>query len=191
MVNEDILTSLRNAVDHGEPLENAIKLALNSGYNQKDVQEAAQFISGGTITSFQPKSSEVLSMPSQKTLISKEPVYMTPNKLPPIQSPPDIQSPQQKFQPIEQRNNNFLQDISTIKENVSTGYNNDTNTYVSSYSSNASNNSSISEEINKMKPHESHAKEILLLVTLLLLIGVLISTFIFKDQLLKLFSSLS
>ena len=39
MVAEEIITSLRNAVEHGDSLESAIQLAINSGYNAKDVQE--------------------------------------------------------------------------------------------------------------------------------------------------------
>jgi hypothetical protein len=217
MVNEDILTSLRNAVDHGESLENAIRLALNSGYNQRDVQEAAQFVSGGTITNFQTQPSERLAMPSQKKPFSQNPVLLKnppsqaqpqiqpkfENPLPQIQSQPKIENslsqirtqpqpitnPPLQFQPIQQQTpdqNSLMQDLSDIKQNISTGYTTSDSGYVSSSSS----SSSLSQEIDKMKPHENYIKEIILLVVLLVLVGVLISTFIFKDQLLGLFTGL-
>ena len=47
MVNEDIVTALRNAVDKGEPLESAAKIMINSGYNPREIHEASQFIGGG------------------------------------------------------------------------------------------------------------------------------------------------
>jgi len=225
MVNEDILTSLRNAVDHGDSLENAIKLALNSGYNSRDVQEAAQFVSGGTITNFQTQPSERLAMPAQKKLFSQNPVLLKsppPQYLPQVQpqsqsttniplqpqSQPQSQTQSQtqsqprtqsttdtplQFQPIQQQTpnqNSLMQDLSDIKQNISTGYTNSGSGsgYVSSSSSSSS--PSLSQEIEKMKPHENYIKEIILLVVLLLLVGVLISTFIFKDQLLGLFTGI-
>ena len=33
MVNEDIITGLKNAVARGESLQNAVQILMNSGYN--------------------------------------------------------------------------------------------------------------------------------------------------------------
>ena len=46
MVNEDIVTALRNAVNGGESLESAINVMITSGYDKQEVIEAAQFVAG-------------------------------------------------------------------------------------------------------------------------------------------------
>ena len=61
MVNEDIITSLRNAINNGEQLEEAIKIMVNSGYNLKEVQEASKFVGNGIIQMIEPKSDEELA----------------------------------------------------------------------------------------------------------------------------------
>ena len=44
MVNEEIVTALRNAIDRGETLESAANILIISGYNDKEVIEASQFV---------------------------------------------------------------------------------------------------------------------------------------------------
>lgn len=68
MVNEDIVTSLRNAVQHGESLQEAMNILVHSGYNINEVQEASKFVTNApqTIGSMQVKPEQELIMPSQK-----------------------------------------------------------------------------------------------------------------------------
>lgn len=50
MVNEDIVTALRNAVNNGESLDSAVQIMINSGYDSKEVHEASQLIGSGVIS---------------------------------------------------------------------------------------------------------------------------------------------
>jgi len=108
MVKEDIVTSLKNAIDRGESLQSAINVMINSGYNSKDVQEASKFV-GGAIQNLQPKSEEHLTMPNQKNILPK--VF----KKTPTQKPAPIQKPIQKTQPPTQK----LQQTSQTKPSQS------------------------------------------------------------------------
>jgi hypothetical protein len=66
MVNEEILTALRNAVDRGESLEQAVRIMINSKYNPAEVREAANYVSSGALQSLQPKPDEEFTMPTEK-----------------------------------------------------------------------------------------------------------------------------
>ena len=178
MVAEEIITSLRNAVEHGDSLESAIQLAINSGYNAKDVQEAAQYVSGGTIN-FTPKPGEQLAMPAQKKIISGNPVSaITPQQNKFLQ-------PLHPAQPITNQITNIRQDDQAIKQNISYGsvYENPSNQQMQS-------GPSFYNELSNIKPKESYTKEIILLIFLIFLVGVLIASFLFKEEILKFFSSL-
>ena len=55
MVNEDIVTALKNAIDRGESLESAMQILINSGYGLQDVEEASYYISKGAISMTEKK----------------------------------------------------------------------------------------------------------------------------------------
>lgn len=79
MLNEDIVTALKNAVDRGESLDSAIQMMINSGYESKEVQEASHFISRGVSTVFEPKYDEHLTMPQHKgTYLNNKPKQIQP-----------------------------------------------------------------------------------------------------------------
>lgn len=65
MPNEEILIALKNALDHGDSLESAIQIMINSGYSAAEVQETANFVSAGSIN-LQAEPEEELVMPEQK-----------------------------------------------------------------------------------------------------------------------------
>ena len=48
MVNEDIVTALKNAVERGQDLESTMQVMISSGYNPKDIKEASNYIGGLT-----------------------------------------------------------------------------------------------------------------------------------------------
>jgi hypothetical protein len=203
MVVEDIITSLKNAVEHGDSLENAMQLAINSGYNARDVQEAAQYVSGSSANYLQPKPSEQLSMPAQKSFVTGNIVKTSPQpqvKIQAQQPSPQVQPQQfqqplkqplqsisitnqpksQPTQPINNQISGIRQDSNAIKENISSGY---------VYQSQP--NTSIYNEIKQIKPaKESYIKEIILIIILIMLVLVLISSFIFKDQIINFLNSL-
>lgn len=86
MVNEDIVTSLRNAVNNGEALETAMNTLINSGYDSREVEEASQFISGGVMPSLQTDR-ETNFQPQQQILKPTQPALQK-------------QSLQKTFQPL-------------------------------------------------------------------------------------------
>jgi len=171
MVNEDILTALKNGVQKGEPLETAIKIAINSGYNPREVKEAANYVGQGTLSSLHTKPTEHLAMPSKKSFFSfrkksKKPKNKIQMPKAPINSTikpiPQKQTPQQIKQSIEAP----LPDIEISSPTPQT---------------------SMQQKPQKLKK-PSRTKEIILLVTLLTLIGVLVLTIIFRTKILSFFT---
>jgi len=77
MVNEDIVTVLRNAVNHGEPLQRAMQVLTNSGYDPQQIQEASRYVRGGTMPTLEPKSNEQLIMAQNKRLLGKKQIPQT------------------------------------------------------------------------------------------------------------------
>lgn len=106
MVTEEIITGLRNAVEHGEPLQDAMQIMMNSGYSPIEVQEASKYVGGGAVHLQQPNPEENLVMPSQKSRIpnmafwrNQKPVQQQPVQQPQMQQPRQQQFQQQTRQP--------------------------------------------------------------------------------------------
>src|SRR4030042_4473765 len=71
MPNEEIISALRNAIDHGESLQFAVQIMINSGYNSNEVQEASKFV-GGISNIHEPTPEEQLTMPEEKKNLSSK-----------------------------------------------------------------------------------------------------------------------
>ena len=162
MVNEDIVTALANAVNRGEALDMAIQVMINSGYNPREVQEAAQFVGGGAIRNLQPKADEHLTMPMDSRASLSQVRLQTQSQQPVTQPaqprPAQVQSPQQ--------NNSAVQ-------------------FQQQYPPYVSQDSSANNQTKPPAPKKSYGMEILLLVILLILIGALVATIMFKQQILQ------
>ena len=78
MVDENISTGLRNAIERGENLEDAVQIMINTGYNPDKVKEASQFISSGALTMQEQKPDEILLMPKKKGFFSN--IFSKSNK---------------------------------------------------------------------------------------------------------------
>ena len=207
MVNEDILTGLKNAIDHGDSVESAVSTAISSGYNPKEVEEAAQFIGQGTMPYLQTRPEEHLVMPNKKSFL---PPAAKPN---PIPTSPQINTsskPQQipgssnlplipmasKPQPMptsplvnSPNEDNQMNQMNQIKREISPYQ----NTYSApiTLNNNFESTKTLSQEIKQMSPKKpSYIKEIILGIILLILLGVLGATILLKDVLLEFFSSL-
>ncbi|MDP2926394.1 MAG: hypothetical protein Q8N99_08505 [Nanoarchaeota archaeon] len=182
MVNEEILTALKNSLDHGDSLHTAVIILKNTGYNPKEVDEASKFVGQGVIVNLQAKPEEHLTLPSQKNVLGKE-----------IKKPPITAA----SQPIQQQNlqkSVISQDVNAIKKNISTGavitQNRPIQQVQPLQSVQAQNNSrQLPAQTQQRIQRPSYKKEIALLVILLVLVGLLISTFIFKDPILKFLSN--
>lgn len=188
MVNEEIITGLRNAVEHGDSLQDAMQIMMNSGYSPQEVQEASRYIGGGTLHSQQPTPEEHLTMPEQRSTMQKMAFWKSKKSVPqtiqqqvqqpiqqkqfqqqkqPMQSSPPLQPPkiQQKTQQEEQFSVQQPYEPK-VQESVP-----------------------LAKQLDKIKPpRPSHFKEIILLILLLILIGVLVATIIFKDTILAWFA---
>jgi hypothetical protein len=156
MVNEDIVTGLRNAINRGESLDYAMNVMINSGYNAQEVAEASQYVSRGVINTLQPKTN-IFVAPSQEQKLtplaqqneSNVPLFAA--KPPPSLTPEQRSLAEPGVQQIEE-------------PTVATIY----------------------PEIKKSK--KSYALEIILFIILILLIGLLAATIIYREEIIKILS---
>ncbi len=189
MVNEDIVTALRNAVNRGEPLEIAINILINSGYNSRDVKEASKFVGGSILSDLQPNPNEQLTMPAKKTFFSKQPVQLSPQ---PLKLAQQTQTPQMQTMPPKLPNQNIppiLPSISQQQIQPEISQTQQPLEQVNTSGNHLQPTKPLSKELNNIRPQKpSKTKEIILLVILLFLIGILILTIVFKDKILGLFA---
>ena len=82
MTKEEIIAGLKNAVENGSSLEQAKASFLNSGYNPKEVEQAAREISAGVLHPVQ-------KLPQMSTQ-SKQPLEENQEKKPFAQKIPLI-----------------------------------------------------------------------------------------------------
>ena len=185
MVNEDIITALTNAVNKGESLEIVMQILVNSGYDAREVQEAAQYVGKGAIHSLEPKRDGQLDISKkieesqfanrQQTQVrgySQQPARQYPQQLPRLYPNSYQQIPRQttgidKTQVIQQ---NAFSSQTAIRQFPQ------------------SSQTRVIESSKSKK--KSYVTEIILFITLLILIGVLIATFIFKDDILSFLSGI-
>lgn len=202
MVNEEIITALKNAIEHGDALQVAAQILVNSGYNAKEVEEASRYI-GGVSLNLQPRPDENLTMATKKNILGS-----------PISKPPQIEQPQKGPIPVMQRP--IQQQRAFASQNTNIPRQNISPQVVPRQQGSPMNfqqqrpmqqlqNPIISQPSQpiyqqqqviaaqplprEIYPKQSHTKEIILLIILLFLVGVLISTFIFKDAILKFLSN--
>lgn len=199
MVKEEILEGIRQSVAKGESLQNAMQTFYNSGYEKKDIMEAAR--------AFQLEEFQKKTQPDYNPKTSQNPQHQNQK---PIQKPVIPGKPAQTFQAIKQQPSaTKIQEIKTAIRNkvpqslkVNLNSNNTPSssqktmkTYVPSSiiprklfnpssSKKVSDYSYPSQTTTKSK---SHVLIIALVVILLFLIGALIGVFFFKEKILGLF----
>ena len=217
MVNEDIVTVLRNAVNHGEPLQRAMQVLTNSGYDPQQIQEASRYVRGGTMPTLEPKSNEQLIMAQNKRLLGKKQIPQTDPQIQQAQNqqqqrlqsqqslqnamsqqPPQTQQPPSSQPPQTQqiRPTNKL-DVYGQKPMVSHELQELTQPMQSkSPTTNIkpSTNQIQKKEIQSPKQNiklkkKSHKKEIILLGILIFLIVILASTVFFRESILSFLSA--
>ena len=87
-MREDIYGAIKNALERGETIEEAIQSLINSGYNSVEVKETAQEIVKGTLTGLSLKpptkissdKKEFKSLPIQE-IETKKPSQRRPKKI--------------------------------------------------------------------------------------------------------------
>lgn len=178
MVNEDILTSLKNAIESGESLQQAMNVIINSGYNPREVQEAARFLGQGVIGNLEIRSNESLAMPNQRGMPMPTSTPIMPVSIAKNLRAESLQK--QSYNPNE---------INQIKQEISSNELTPRPTYSAAIQSNT-HSMPLATELNKIAPAgKSYMKEIVLLVILLVLIGALIGTILFRNNILNFFSA--
>ena len=210
MPNEEIVSALKNAIDHGESLQSAVKIMVDSGYNFQEVQEASKFI-GGNLSMQELTQEEQLTMPEEKkNLVSKFKSWVKnknqeqptstmqaqqPQTLQPQQSMQQPQSPQQPQQSMHQLPQHSQQITQTqIKQSFQNPIQKPPQQQILRQVSRPIpqlilRKGKLSREIQKIKPTgQGYKKEIILLIILLVLIGVLITTIVFKNTILGWFA---
>ena len=73
-MREDIAGGLRNALERGETMEQAVRTFVNAGYSEREVRDAAEYARNGTLSSLEHvnKKSELNQKPIIKKLDSKK-----------------------------------------------------------------------------------------------------------------------
>ncbi len=187
MSNNEILTSLKNAVERGESLQSAMQVMINSGYNPQEVQEASKFVSGASIP-MQAKPDEQLTMPEKKGFFSR---FKKQKITQPIQQPkpPSIPLKNQTPKINQQTTPQTLQQNPLIQQQSRVQQPKQIIAKAPLTPQQAKDSEPITKQLTKIgskKPN--YFKEIMLLVILLILVGVLILTIVFKDEIIGLFS---
>ena len=177
MANEDIVTSLKNSIERGENLENAMNILIGSGYPRNEVQEASKYVGQGVMSNLQPTSEEDIAI--QPSLNQK-------GKIPAIsQIPQNSQQPIQNLQ--SQQPANYPQTNQSLQSQLpTTPQIPQTSTQLAQTPLERMPEAQMPKVQIKRK---SHKKEIVLAVVLLILILILGSTFLFRDKILGFFTS--
>lgn len=205
MVNEDIVTALKNSVERGDSLENSINIMISSGYSVNDVQEASKFVG---FVPMSPNKNISLIMPEQKSLFSR-----TPNK-DSVNSQPIIYSAAPKLLTLPTQTLNSMPPRAPQQQQIQQiPYQAPRYTIAQQLPQRTSSSQELkreispfapkpvqvptpvitqippSQQVSQMAPEKpSYKKEIILLIILLILIGILIATFLFRDKILAFFS---
>jgi hypothetical protein len=217
MVNEDIVTVLRNAVNHGEPLQHAMQVLTNSGYDPQQVQEASRYVRGGTMPTLEPKSNEQLIMAQNKRFLGKKQIPQTDPQIqqaqnqqqqrlqsqqslqntmsqqpPQTQQPPSSQPPQ--TQQIRPTNNLDVYGQKPMASHELQELTQPMQSKSPTTNIKPSTNQIQKKEIQSPKQNiklkkKSHKKEIILLVILIFLIVILASTVFFRESILSFLSA--
>jgi len=158
-MNQDIITALKNGIENGESLQFTKQILINSGYNSRDVEEASKYVGAGVMPSLQARPGEQLVMPEKKSLIRGGNPALQQNK-----------KVQREFQKIKQE----------IVQKTPPNYQQLSPKQIP-YQQSPVQQEYIQEIVHK----KSWAREIILFVILLFLIGLLTVTMIFKDKILS------
>ena len=158
-MNQDIITALKNGIERGEGLQFTKQILINSGYSSRDVEDASRYVGTGVMSTLQARPSEQLVMPEKKSLIQRGNPALQQNK-----------KVQREFQKIKQEivqkaPQNYQQAPQQI------------------HYQQPQIQQRVAQEIPQQK--KSWTKEIILSIILLFLMGILVTTIIFKDKILS------
>src|SRR3989344_1349632 len=103
-MKEEIVGGLKNALERGSYLEQAVQSFINAGYNAAEIRDAAALISQGATPLLHPEAATPAVMPV--------PPVQTPQKSPSAENlpraPAPVSLPPQQPQPIQQQSFNSM-----------------------------------------------------------------------------------
>ncbi|MBI2631778.1 hypothetical protein HYW75_02135 [Candidatus Pacearchaeota archaeon] len=175
---DEIQSGLKNAIERGNSLDEAIKTFVNAGYNPVEVKEAANALGYG--------ASNITSQTSSSS--NTKPAAFQNQNTPQIQQPS-----QQQFNSLPSQGQ---QSPSQSSQNIFSPSNTYTSPFGSSFSQQAqqsqqqkssSSDSSYSYSPVQKQKNPKKKKVIVLIILLLLLIGAIITVILFKENILGLF----
>ncbi len=95
MVRQDIVASLRNALERGQDINRARQSLINAGYSPKEVQQAEAYLTGGMVDVQYPQPRE---QPQPQTQPQEQPQEQPQTQTQPQEHP----QPQPQEQPLPQ-----------------------------------------------------------------------------------------
>jgi len=186
MPNEEIITALKNGNQQGESLQETIQTLINSGYNPQEVQEASNYI-GGVLSKLSPKQEDELITPESKSIFR--------NIIPQGQtSPQQFQKNKDIIQQIKQNSQGNYKPLipqkpqSNIQQPKPLSPPLTLKPLPSQYSPQQTNLPTKNQSLKIPIRKQSYTKEITLLIILILLVGILITTILFRNDILRFFS---
>ena len=170
MVNEDITTALKNAVINGESLQTAIQILINSGYNPREVNEASHYISQGAMVNLQSYPEE-----SSQQQYQQQNMQLNQNQM-----QNSFQNQQQSFQKTSQVYQNQQMQNQLRQPSWQ-------NNYQQPFAGQNLQQINTQNQMLRSPNKRSYTKEIILVGILIILLGILASTFIFRESILSFF----
>ena len=161
MVREDIVAGLRNAVERGYSLEIAKQSFISAGYSAAEVEAAAKYISTGVLPTASPIPYQKQSQPNQDQLQGQT-----------SQGSLIQQTTGQQSQQAQTSEQNASQQIQPVRE----------------FSQTPQAPPQAGQPFMNKPKKKIPWKLIILISVLAVLIGILIVTLVFKDNLVNLFS---
>jgi hypothetical protein len=199
MPNEEIITSLKNGAQQGESLQDTIQSLINSGYNPQEVQEASNYI-GGVLSQLNPRQEDELITPESKSIFRN---LMPQNQT----SPKQLQENKNTIQQIKENNS---QNYKPLNPKTPSQNNSQTQPPQSPLQPTQPQPPLQSPQQLTPRPHpatlppnqkniptalkipikkQTHTKEIILLIILIFLVGILITTILFRNDILGFFTA--
>jgi hypothetical protein len=174
MVNAEILSGIRAALERGQSLRAAMMSFYNAGYAKDEIEDAARALMEVGATQQTQTQTQPPAKPVQP---QKQLIQQAPQKVSLQQPKPQMQISPQVKQPVIQPIQVPLFQKKEIKPIVQQKPKEEPKQKVSGYET-------------KVKPKRNNAMIVVLILILVILIGMLASIFLFKQQLIDWLSTM-
>jgi len=186
MVNQEILGGLISALERGESLKKSMMSMYNAGYKKEEIEEAAMTTLGMDITSLKELLSPPPVSPQQPIILNNPKIFQ--------EKPKPQQASLTPIQKVNQPQPNLQQTNISIPHNIPPQnlpvQGSQPSSSIEHQESPLSIKQKVSEYTSKSpKQKKDNLVLILLILLLVFLVGILVSLFVFKNQIVSFFSS--